>query len=227
MKFDKELEQSLDRSDLEKYILASKPVFEELIAKYNAFSSKGKNLERDLKDFNIAELITASKKKVLDLDEKKLKEDWEIIRKSDNINIVETKLSTLHGTYADLGQRATAHIKSLSEKYGEANLLLRRYEQFLNKSHLQKIKIIVDDMDKRIANCRTLINNGKMYEALEVTLDDEFKRLGPTFKSLFKPNKVYTIESIGEEFGLDDKKAREFVRFLEESDVLCATYKVS
>ena len=227
VKFDKELEQSLDRSDLEKYILASKPVFEELMAKYNAFSSKGKNLERDLKDFNIAELITASKKKVLDLDEKKLKEDWEIIKKSDNINIVETKLSTLHGTYADLGQRASAHIKSLSEKYGEANLLLRRYEQFLNKSHFQKIKIIVDDMDKRIANCRTLINNGKMYEALEVTLDDDFKRLGPTFKSLFKPNKVYTIGSIGEEFGLDDKKAREFVRFLEESDVLCATYKVS
>ncbi len=59
-----------------------------------------------------------------------------------------------------------------------------------------------------------------------INIDTEFGQLGPKFKSLFKPNKEYTLELLQKEFNIDDKKASDFVKFLMENKVLVATYKV-
>jgi hypothetical protein len=156
-----------------------------------------------------------------------LKNEWDLIQKNDNINVVDAKFTAFHEKYAELGEITSTHIRTLSEKYGQANTLLQRYEQFLNKKYLKEINKIIEAMDGKIEICRKLVNDGKLNEALKITLDEEIKNLGPSFKTLFKPNKEYTIQSIAHEFDLDAKKTKDFVRFLEENNILSATYKVS
>jgi hypothetical protein len=219
-------EKIFEQVNMLEYAEKIRPSFDEVISKYTQFSTRAKILESEIKSFKIDELERAVKNKLLDLNNKAFSDDWKIIQESTDIEKVDQKFKILRGLYTDLEIKAENHIRLITNKNSDGKILVQKCELYLNNKQLESIQKIIKMMEEKIDTANKSYKKGNFSEVFIINIDTEFGQLGPKFKSLFKPNKEYTLELLQKEFNIDERKANEFVKFLVENKVLVATYKV-
>ena len=219
-------EKIFEQVNLLDYAEKIRPSFDEVISRYNQMSTRAKILEGEIKSFKIDELERAVKHELLDYNNKTLSSEWNTIQESPDIEVVDQKMKNLRNLFADLEISAENHIKSLTNKNSDGKILVQKCELFLKKPQLESIQKNIKLMEEKIDKANTAYKRGDFSSVFEINIDAEFEQLGPKFKSLFKQNKEYSLESLQKEFNIDERKAIEFVKFLMENKILVATYKV-
>lgn len=220
------LKKVFTRPDKLEYLSSSRSQFDHLISKVNQFEFLSKQRTEDISKFKFPELKQAIDRKIIDHDEKKLETNWKFIQESDDLEKVESKLLELRQWYAELEEKASRHKEELYIKYSDGRSLLKNCERYLSNDHLEKIAQVIRSMEKEIEKSKDLYKAGELIKVFGVSVDSAFASLAPTLKSLFKPDMNYTLESIAKEFGIDESRTRDFVKFLDENKVLVATYRV-
>lgn len=219
-------EKIFEQVNMLEYAEKIRPSFDEVFSTYSQFSTRAKILEGEIKSFNIDELERAVKNGILDLSNKTVSDEWKIVQESTDIDKVDQKFKNLRSLYTDLDIKAENHIKEITNKNSDGKILVQKCELYLKDDQLESIQKIIKTMEAKIDVANTNYKKGNFSSVFSITIDKEFGQLGPKFKSLFEPNKEYTLESLQKEFNIDEKKASEFVKFLIENKVLIATYKV-
>ncbi len=222
-----ELNGVFERTDMISFMRISKQTFDELIAEYNQFHATSTQLLNDIKNFNISQLTIAAEKGLIDEDKAEIKNAWTFIQDSENLNEVQQRFLKMRNHYATLEILAGNHKNHLSTKFSEGNILLKNCEQYLSEEQLEKIGNVILIMGNKIESVNTCIRKGELIESLKITVDLDFESLGPILKSMFNPEKDYTIDSIENEFNLDKTRAKNFIKFLEENKVLIPTYRIA
>lgn len=219
-------EKIFEQVKMLEYAEKIRPSFEEVISRFTQFSTRAKILDGEIKSINIDELERAIKNKILDLNDKALSEDWNVIQQSTDIDKVDQKTKVLRGLSTDLDIKAENHIKALTDKNSDGKILVQKCELYLKNDQLKSMQKIIKTMETKIDEANRNYKKGNFSSVFSINIDSEFGQLGPKFKSLFKPNKEYTLELLQKEFNIDERKANDFVKFLIENNVLVATYKV-
>lgn len=219
-------EKIFEQVSMLEYAEKIRPSFEEVISRFTQFSTRAKILDGEIKSINIDELERAVRNNILDLSNNVLSDDWKIIQESTDIDKVDQKFKNLRSFFTDLDIKAENHIRELTNKNSDGKILVQKCELYLKGDQLESIRKIIKAMEAKIDEANKNYKKGNFSSVFSINIDTEFGQLGPKFKSLFKPNREYTLVSLQKEFNIDERKASEFVKFLIENKILVATYKV-
>ncbi|HQJ87975.1 MAG TPA: hypothetical protein PLY91_05475 [Methanoregulaceae archaeon] len=222
----RDIKKVFQRPDKLEYLGSSKWQFEQLMTTVSQFAFSATQKADDISKFRIGQLEEAIGRGILDYDGEKLRKFWRFVNESDDLEKIEPKFLELRNQYAALGELAVQHKDKLYIKYSDGKKLLQTCEKYLSEKHLKKISSVIRSMEEKINQAKQLITEGELIKVFDISVDSAFESLAPTLKTLFKQDKVYSLDSLTAEFGLDTRKAREFANFLEENGVLVASFRL-
>lgn len=216
-----------ERPDMVQYMKVTKQDYEILFGESTQFCAKSTQLVADINNFKFKQLEIAVEKGLIEDDLADLKENWGFIQKINTFNEIESTFNELRGKYAELEAFASEHKNQLSTQFTEGNIILKNCEKFVSEQNLKDIRKVIDNMGEKIDSCSDLIKQDQLIESLQISVDSDFESLGPILKSMFKPDKDYSVQTIAEEFNLDETRSKSFIKFLEENQVLTPLYRVT
>lgn len=222
-----EIDDFFNRSNISNFAEFISKNFEEVMSSYTKFFMKATSIEKEILTFNFEELKKSSQLNIIDIDTDALMEDWKLIHENDNMGLVEVKLNGVKENYSNLEVKASDYLSSLNKKLVEGKSLIQKFEKYINKEYLANVMELFRQMEENIERCRQSYKKGKLSEVFGVNIDQEYNNLGPSLKSLFDLNVEYSIQDISRKFEIDSKKTIEFVRFLEDNNILISKYIVA